>query len=129
MATQRDPAVDAWLEKKQHPQTETMRAVRAAILDADKRVSESIKWQSPTFAYKGNIASIMPGAKAFVSLMFHRGADIPGHHPELQGGGDVARYMRFESVADVAAKRDALSAAVRAWCDDRDAKDSKGARG
>ncbi|MCI0346518.1 MAG: DUF1801 domain-containing protein [Chloroflexi bacterium] len=122
MAPQVDPAVDAWFEAKKHPQAETMQAVRQAILDADGRVTESIKWQSPTFAYKGNLASIMPGAKQFVSLMFHRGAEIPGSHPELQGGGDVARYMRFDSVADVAAKRDALAAAVKAWCDARDAK-------
>src|SRR5262245_48983380 len=122
MATHRDPAVDEWFAKKQHPQTETMQAVRDAILAADGRVTESVKWQSPTFAYKGNLASIMPGAKQFVSLMFHRGADIPGSHPELQGGGDVARYMRFDSVADVEAKRVALAAAVRAWCDARDGK-------
>ena len=126
MAKKTDPAVDAWFEAKKHPQTETMQAVRDAILDADARVSESIKWQSPTFAYMGNIASIMPGAKQFVSLMFHRGADIPGSHPELQGGADVARYMRFDSVADVAAKRDALAAAVRAWCDARDSKSQNG---
>lgn len=122
MAPKLDPAVDAWFEARQHPQTETMQAVRRAILESDDRVSESVKWQSPTFAYKGNLASIMPGAKQFVSLMFHRGADIPGEHPELQGGGDVARYMRFESLADVEAKRAALGAAVKAWCDARDAK-------
>ena len=118
----RDPAVDAWFEKKRNPQTATMQAVREAILASDSRVSESIKWQSPTFAYKGNLASIMPGAKAFVSLMFHRGAEIPGDHPELMSGGDVARYMRFDSGADVAAKQAALSAAVRSWCDLRDSK-------
>lgn len=118
MAT--DPSVDAWFEARVHPQTEVMQAVRSAILDADPRVRESIKWQSPTFSYKGNIASINPQAKAYVSLMFHRGAEIPGAHPELQGGGDVARYLRFDSLDDVEAKRGALSAAVRAWCDWRD---------
>ena len=117
-----DPAVDAWFEKKKHPQTAAMQAVRRAILDSDERVTECVKWQSPTFVYKGNLASIMPGAKRFVSLMFHRGASIPGNHPELQGGGDVGRYMRFESVEDVAAKREALRAAVRAWCDARDSE-------
>jgi hypothetical protein len=113
--------VDAWFATRRHVQTEMMQAVREAILAADPRVTESIKWQSPTFTYKGNIASINPAAKAFVSLMFHRGAEIPGDHPELQGGGDVARYMRFESPADVASRRDALQAAVRAWCQARDA--------
>jgi len=98
-----------------------MRAVRDVILSTDPRVTETIKWQSPTFVYQGNIASINPQAKAYVSLMFHRGAEISGDHPELQGGGETARYMRFDSVEDVAAKRPALAAVVRAWCADRDA--------
>jgi len=116
-----DPTVDAWFTARQHPQTEVMQALREAILAVDPRISETVKWQSPTFMYKGNLASINPQAKAYVSLMFHRGAEIPGVHPELQGGGDVARYMRFDSLADLAAKRAALVAVVRAWCDARDA--------
>ena len=119
----KDPAVEAWFAARSHPQETTMRALRDAILEADPRLTETIKWQSPTFVYKGNIASINPQAKAYVSLMFHRGAEIPGDHPELQGGGDVARYMRFDSPDDVAAKRPALEAVIRAWCADRDARD------
>jgi hypothetical protein len=115
-----DPTVDAWFQAKQHPQEATMQAVRRAILDADSRVTETIKWQSPTFVYKGNIASINPQAKAFTSLMFHRGAEIPGEHPLLGGGGEVARYVRFDSPADVETKRVELAAVVRAWCEARD---------
>ena len=116
-----DPNVDAWLQAKDHPQEATMQALREAFLGADPRVTETIKWQSPTFVYRGNIASINPQAKAYVSLMFHRGAEIPGEHPLLQGGGEVARYVRFDSPADVEAKRADLAAIVRAWCDARDA--------
>jgi hypothetical protein len=98
-----------------------MRAVREVILDADARVTEAIKWQTPTFMYRGNIASFNPGAKAHVSVLFHRGAEIPGDHPLLEGGGDVARYARFDSLEDVAAKREALTAVIRDWCAARDA--------
>ena len=122
----RDPIVDAWFDARDHPQESTMQAVRRAILEADPRVTETIKWQSPTFVYKGNIASINPQAKAHVSLMFHRGADIPGDHPLLEGGGDVARYVRFDSPADVEGRRDELSAVIRAWCDARDADEALG---
>lgn len=112
--------VDAWFEARRHPQLELMRAVRAVILAADPRVSETIKWSTPTFAYRGNIASINPAAKAYLSLLFHRGATISGDHPILEGGGDVARYARFDSADDLAARRHELEAVVRAWCDDRD---------
>ena len=118
----KDPTVEDWFAARQHPQEPVMRAVRDAILAADPRVTETIKWQSPTFVYRGNIASISPQAKAHVSLLFHRGAEISGDHPDLEGGGDVARYMRFTSVADVDARRGALQSVVRAWCADRDAR-------
>jgi hypothetical protein len=32
-------------------------------LPTDGRVTESIKWKTPTFAYEGNIASFNPSAK------------------------------------------------------------------
>ena len=97
-----------------------MRLVRDAILASDKRVEECIKWSCPTFTYEGNIASINPQAKAFVSLMFHSGAKIPGKHPALQGGGGTARYMQFADAADLKKKQGALAKAVVAWCDWKD---------
>jgi hypothetical protein len=111
-----NPDVDSWFAQADHPLGDVMQAVRAAILAADPRVEESIKWKSPTFSFEGNIASINPRAKQFVSLMFHRGADIPGEFPSLQGGGEVARYMRFADLADVEAQKDELQAVIKAWC-------------
>ena len=72
--------------------------------------------EEPTFMYEGNIASFNPRAKAHVSLLFHTGASIPGHHTLLEGGGETARYARFDDLADVEAKRGQLAAIVRAWC-------------
>ena len=94
-----------------------MQEIRAAVLAADPRVEESIKWKTPTFAFSGNIASINPQARKFVSLMFHRGAEIPGDYPHLQGGGEVARYMRFADASELAAQRAELQEIVRAWCE------------
>lgn len=115
MAT--NPEVDAWFEKLEHPQKAGMQAVRAVILQADPRMTESIKWSTPTFAFGGNLASIQPNAKRFVSLLFHRGAEIPGDHPLLVGEGRLARTMQFVDAADIEAKRAALEAVVTAWCD------------
>jgi hypothetical protein len=113
MAT--NPEVDAWFAALNHPQKGTMQRVREAILAADERIEETIKWKSPTFTFKGNIASINPQAKQFVSLMFHRGADIPGEYPSLSGSGEVARYMRFEDEANVSKLTPELQSIVRAW--------------
>ena len=67
-----NPEVDKYLKKKEHPLTEEIQLVREIILNADDRVEETIKWSTPTFMYKGNIASFNIKAKNFVSLMFHK---------------------------------------------------------
>lgn len=110
-----DPEVEDWFASSDHPLVDVMQDVRRAILAVDARITESIKWKSPTFSYRGNIASIDPKAKRHVSLLFHQGAMIPGRHPDLEGGGSTARYMRFVDRAEVKAKRAGLQAAVRAW--------------
>ena len=114
-----NPDVDAWFAERAHPMEEAMQRVRQIIL-SDPRVSESIKWKTPTFAYEGNIVSFNP-AKRLVSLLFHRGAEIPGDHPRLEGDGKLARTMRFADLDEVEAGADELAAAIRAWCDWKDA--------
>jgi uncharacterized protein YdhG (YjbR/CyaY superfamily) len=52
--------------------------IRDIVLGADPRIEETIKWQAPTFTYKGNLASFYPKSKEHASLMFHVGAKIPG---------------------------------------------------
>ena len=106
--------VDAWFAAKNHPQEVPLQRVRRIILDADPRVSETIKWSTPTFMYEGNIVSFNP-AKHFVSLLFHRGAEIPGDHPRLEGEGSAARTMRFADLDEVNAGADDLEAVIRAW--------------
>ena len=112
----RNPEVDTWFDDAQHPMDAAIRRAREIILEADDRVTESIKWKTPTFAYKGNIASFNP-SKKLVSIMFHRGAEIPGDHPRLEGDGRLARTMRFADLEEVEAGRGDLEAAIRAWCD------------
>jgi hypothetical protein len=113
MAT--NPEVDAWFAAKAPPLAEPMQLVRRLILDADPRVTESIKWQTPTFAFRGNIASFNP-AKKQVSLLFHRGAEIPGEFPRLVGDGRLARTMRFADLAEIDQAAEELQSVVRAWC-------------
>jgi hypothetical protein len=84
----RNPDVDQWLDQADHPLDETMRRARDIIPRADGRVTESIKWKTPTFAYRGNIASFNP-SKHLLSIMFHRGAEIPGDGRRAEPGGQV----------------------------------------
>lgn len=120
MSTRTNPAVDEWLEARNPESAEPMRLAREIILDSHERITETIKWSTPTFLYKGNILSFTP-AKKGVGLMFHRGAEIPGKHPLMTGDGRLVRTMRFDDASDVAAAQGAIQRAVVAWCDWRDA--------
>jgi hypothetical protein len=115
-----NPEVSAWLAELEHPLRDVILAVRAVMLEADERMAETIKWKSPTFMYRGNMASIDPRAKKHVAVLFHRGAEIPGDHPLLRGEGKLARYARFPDLASVGRERADLAAIVRDWCDSRD---------
>ena len=116
----RQPEVDAWFERYDNPMKPVVQRVREIVLDADPRVDETIKWQAPTFTYKGNLASFYPKSKQHASLMFHLGAKIPGDHPRLDGSGDTSRVLKVASIEEAEAARPDLEQLVRDWCAWRD---------
>src|SRR5215472_3419141 len=109
----RSKEVDVWFAKYENPMKPVVQRVRELVLGADARVEECIKWQAPTFTYRGNLASFFPKSKQHASLMFHTGAKIPGKHPRLEGEGDTARVMKLASLAEADAARRDLERLVR----------------
>jgi hypothetical protein len=120
VAMPKQPEVDAWFERYDNPMKPVVQRIREIVLDADLRVEEVIKWQAPTFTYKGNIASFYPKSKQHASLMFHQGAQIPGSFPRLDGTGDTSRVFKVVDLHDAELARPELESIVRAWCDWRD---------
>ncbi|UTW61494.1 DUF1801 domain-containing protein [bacterium SCSIO 12741] len=112
-----NPKVDEYLEKKAHPMDAEIRRVREIILATHPAMEETIKWSSPTFMYKGNMASFFMNAKKFVSLMFHKGAVLPNAAGLLSGDGKEGRVARFESLEDIENKKAALESVVKEWMD------------
>ena len=117
----RSPEVDAWFASYDNPQKDVLLYLRDFILDSDDRIEESIKWKSPTFSYKGNIASFNPRSKQHASLMFHTGASIPGEFPHLEGAGEVARYLKVADLGEARKIQPELVSILKAWCDMKDA--------
>ena len=113
-------SVNEFLDKKNHPLTAEIQKVREIILGTDNRIEEAIKWSSPTFIYKGNMASFFMNAKKFVSLMFHKGALLPNESSLLEGDGKEARVARFSNLDDIKEKKEALESLVREWIAYRD---------
>lgn len=116
----KNPEVDAWIADYDNPMKPVVAAIRDRVLTGEPRVSEVIKWQAPTFTYQGNIASFFPKSKKHASLMFHKGAQIPGTFPNLDGDGKEARTFKVASLDDLDTKGTELVAIFTAWCDMRD---------
>ena len=89
--------------------------VRDIILNVSEKIEEDIKWNTPTFMYKGNIASYFLNAKKFVSLMFHKGALINDKSGLLEGDAKEGRVARFNDLADIWKKRKSLESVIKEW--------------
>lgn len=110
-----NPEVDDYLKKKAHPLTKEIQLVREIIMATDDKVEETIKWSSPTFMYKGNIASYFMNAKKHVSLMFHKGATIKDESGLLEGDGKEGRTAKFYDLQDIESKKEALESVIKEW--------------
>jgi len=114
--SQNSPEVDDWFKRLDHPLKDALTEVRRIILAADPRLKESIKWGTPTFSYNGDIVSLQANAQKFVSLMFHRGAEIPGKHGGLLGTARLVRTMKFIDLSELNRRRKELESVIQAWC-------------
>ena len=111
------PDVERWFAEKKPPTEPTIQRVREIILRADRRMTEFVKYGTLTFGYEGDFATfVQVSNKKHVSLMFNRGARIPGKFPHLEGSGPSARSMRFANPAEAQARAAELSKIVVAWC-------------
>jgi len=111
----RNPQVDEFMAKLNHPLKEELQRVREIILGTDNKMTEVIKWGGPTFVYKGNLATLTPRTKRFVNLFFQTGAVIPNGHGILEGDAREVRVARFQDMKDIDQKEKALQAVVREW--------------
>jgi len=108
--------VERWFAEKKPPTEAIMRAVREIILGADRRMTEYIKYGNLGFGYDGDFATFVQASdKKQASLMFNRGARIPGKFPHLEGSHPSARFMRFATPAEAKARAAELGKIVAAW--------------
>jgi hypothetical protein len=75
-----------------------------------------VKYGTLTFGYDGDFATfVQAGVKKQTSIMFNRGARIPGKFPHLEGSHPSARFMRFVNPAEAKARAAELGKIVAAW--------------
>ena len=69
--------VDALVAALDHPLKAVIEEIRPALLAADPRITEQVKWNAPSFCYDGDdrvTFNIRPGGPLL--LIFHRGVKV-----------------------------------------------------
>lgn len=102
-------------------------AIRQIILKSDKEVGEQIKWNNPSFYYRGEMKPFDPKEykrdiivmnlfKGRIMLVFPSGAKIKDPSGFLEGDyKDGRRTMVFADLKDVQVKEKALQNLVKEW--------------
>ena len=105
-------------------------ALRGVVLEAEPRLVEIIKWNSPSYVLDGvDQATISAQGKNGVRLVLHRGATTAENrdaasafagdpHGLLTWHSDIRASLLVTDLADLAGKRDAAVGVVRAWLAD-----------
>ncbi len=104
--------VDAYISRSEKWPDE-MAALRSVLLD--RGLTEEIKWGKPCYSHDGTNLAIMQEMKAFLALMFFKGAlmDDPDEVLESQGPNSrSAKRMCFTSVDDVVRSTGTLEAYI-----------------
>lgn len=111
----RNPAVDEFLARVDHPHKPGIARVREIILAVDVRIGESIEQRCPTFTFGGTMASVVMRTNSHVHLQFPEGARLTDEARILDGDGRLVRNARFRSKRELRDRRDALESLVRQW--------------
>ena len=90
----RDEGVNAYIRSLKSPYKEDVIILRAAILSADKKIKDSIKWGMVTFTAGRNIASIMV-AKDHLTVVFFEGSKMKSAKGSLKGKGTPVRSLKI----------------------------------
>lgn len=107
-------------------ESRTVDALRAIVLDADTRVEEGVKWNSPSFHIGGeHFATLRLGGKAGVQLVLHLGAkprpdatvreSVPDPDGLLEWKSADRAVVTFADGAAVERARASLPAILRGW--------------
>lgn len=89
-------------------------ALREILLDCG--LNEEIKWRTHCYSFEGKNIAIIQRMKAFLSLMFFKGALLEDAKGVLHRPGDhsnAARRFEFESLEDITRSTDTLRRYVR----------------
>lgn len=115
-------AVDDFIRRLNHPCKPALEALRRAIVGISPKVTEGIKWNSPSFRTSQWFATINVHRKGCIRLILHRGAKaragavkVPDPAGLLQWLGKDRAMVMFTPDGDLKPRLAALQALLRHW--------------
>ncbi len=117
-------AVNDFMARLEHPLKPEIEAVRGIILRADPRITESIKWNAPSFALTEHFATFKLRPVETVQIVLHTGAkarptgkgrDIDDPTRLLHWAAKDRCVATFSDMQDIVAKAVAFGAIVKQW--------------
>ena len=115
------------IQKLGAPYSQIIETIRQIIINTDKEIGEQIKWNSPSFFYKGEMKPFDPKEykrdivvvnfrKNKVLLVFPTGAIINDKWGLLEGDyKDGRRLVTITDLSDLKAKEKALQNVLKEW--------------
>lgn len=116
--------VEALLEKRAHPLTDVIEALRKLIRTADSSLVEETKWNAPSYRLEEHLLTFQLAKDERVLLIFHRGAKSKAPKTRLAVDdpqalltwlGNDRATVAFTSLAEVKKQKAAFTKLVKAW--------------
>jgi uncharacterized protein YdhG (YjbR/CyaY superfamily) len=105
----RTDKVDEFLENLSHPRKAEVEAVRSIIKGVDKNIAEEVKWNAPSFNYKGEyLVTFNLRETERIHLVFHNPRIPEVKSALLEGNYKDRRMLYFADMDDIKAKKTAL---------------------
>ncbi len=118
--------VKEFIQTSKHPLKKALEEIREIILGADKRITEHIKWNAPSFCFNGDDRITFNLSKNDrILLIFHRGAKVKdgkSKEPLFEDTTGMLEWLahdravvKIQTIEEVAGKKAVLTKIVKRW--------------
>lgn len=106
--------VDAFVQKADHPLKAEVEALRKIIRSASSEITEQIKWNAPSYSYRGQyLVTFNLRDKKRIHLVFHNPMISRIKSPLLEGDYVDRRMTYFSDIQDIKARKAELVQVLR----------------
>jgi uncharacterized protein YdhG (YjbR/CyaY superfamily) len=106
--------VHEFMEKLDHPLKAEVQMMREIIKNVNKDITEEIKWNAPSFSYKGEyLVTFNLREKGRIHLVFHNPMISKVNSKLLEGNYDGRRMAYFSDKKDIEEKKAALEKVLK----------------